>query len=336
MAEATGEELAPLDKAAILLLALGDDQAATILKHLEPREVQRLGAAMAALSDVSSERIGGVVDTFLDSVSGRSGLTIGASDSIRKMLVGALGEDKAKGVLDRILDNNTDGLDKLRWMDPRNIAEFIVTEHPQIQAIVLSYLEANQAAEVLDYYPSIEARTDVMMRVAALDSVPPSALQDLSAVLEEQVRGAQATRFASLGGAKVAAEIMNNLDGAVGEEVLDGIRETDETLGEKIQEMMFVFENLLALDDRGVQTLLREVNTDILVIALKGADHELREKIYSNMSKRAAELLQDDLEAKGPVRVSEVDTAQKEILTIARRLAEAGEIMLGGSGDEML
>lgn len=337
MAEAaTVEELAPIDQAAILLLALGDSEAAAILKRLEPREVQRLGAAMAGLTDISAERIGSVVDTFLESVSGRSGLTIGASEAIRRMLVSALGEEKAKSVLDRILDNNTDGLDKLRWMDPRNIAEFIVTEHPQIQAIVLSYLEASQAAEVLDYYPTNEMRSDVVMRVASLDSVPPSALQDLSAVLEEQVRGASATRFASLGGAKVAAEIMNNMDGGVGEEVLEGIRETDETLGEQIQEMMFVFENLLALDDRGVQTLLREVNTEVLVIALKGADNELREKIYSNMSKRAAELLADDLEAKGPVRVSEVDVAQKEILTIARRLADAGEIMLGGAGDEML
>jgi flagellar motor switch protein FliG len=201
---------------------------------------------------------------------------------------------------------------------------------------VLSYLEADQAAEVLSFLPDPAARAEAIVRVATLDSVPPSALQELNAVLEEQVAQRSSTRFAQLGGTRVAAEIMNNLESRAEEEVMERVREVNETLSEEIQELMFVFDNLLQVDDRGIQVLLREVSTDNLVLALKGADDALKEKIFTNMSKRAAELLKDDLEAKGPVRVSEVEAAQKEILVIARRLAEAGEISLGGGGDEMI
>ena len=330
------DKMEPVDRAAIFLLALGEDGASRVLKHLDPREVQRVGAAMAALGNVDMNQVATVLGTFLDTVTGQSGLTIGSAEYIRKMLIGALGEDKARTLLERILGGNTAGLDKLKWMDARTIAEFIVHEHPQIQAIVLSYLEADQAAEVLSFFPDAASRTEVIVRVATLDSVPPTALQELNAVLEEQVTKRSATRFAQLGGTRVAAEIMNNLESKAEEEVMNGVRETDAALSDKIQELMFVFENLMEIDDKGIQVLLREVSTENLVLALKGTDDALKTRIFANMSKRAAELLKDDLEAKGPVRVSEVEAAQKEILVIARRLSEAGEISLGGGSDEMI
>ena len=228
------------------------------------------------------------------------------------------------------------GLEKLKWMDARTISEFLIYEHPQVQAIILSYLEPQQSAEVLSFIEEPSSKIDILMRVAQLDSVPPSALQELSAVVEQQVAKQSSGRFAQLGGPQVVAEIMNNLESRSTEELMGGIKEKNEPMSEEIQDLMFVFDNLATVDDRAVQTILREVSADNLVLALKGADEELREKIYANMSKRAAELLQDDLEARGPVRLADVEAAQKEILTIARKLADAGEIMLGGGGEEML
>jgi flagellar motor switch protein FliG len=313
---------------------MGEDEAAKVLKHLEPREVQRVGAAMSALGSVNTQQIDSVVNHFLETVSSQSGLAMGANDYLKKMLVGALGEQRAGSVLERIVGGNMAGLDKLKWMDSRAIADFILHEHPQIQAIVLSYLEPDQAAEVLAFFPEDAVRSDVIMRVANLESIPPGALQDLSVVLEQQVGKQRPSRFAQLGGKRAAAEIMNHLDNNAEEAVMAGIREHNEALGEEIQELMFVFDNLNLVDDRGIQTLLREISTEHLVLALKGADEPLRDKIFRNMSKRAAEMLQDDIEAKGPVRVSEVELAQKEILTVARKLSDAGEIILGGSGGE--
>lgn len=329
-------EIEPVNRAAILLRIMGPDEAARVLKHLDRREVQRVGMAMSSLGNISNDQIGTVLASFLETVSGQSGIGIGANDYLKKMLTGALGEQKASAILERIGGSSAGSLDRLKWMDPRAVADFILNEHPQIQAIVVSYLEPDQAAEVLNYFPDEQMRSDVIMRVATLESIPPSALQELSVVLDSQISKGSSSRFAQLGGKRVAAEIMNSLDNAVEEAVMDKIREADEGLSDDIQELMFVFDNLLAVDDRGIQTLLREVSTDNLVLALKGADEPLREKIFNNMSKRAAELLQDDMEAKGPVRLSDVEASQKEILVIARKLADAGEIALGGSGDEMV
>ena len=330
------EKMQSVDRAAVLLLALGEDDAARVLKHLDPREVQRVGSAMASLRSVNMGQISVVLDAFLDTVTGQSGITIGASEYIRKMLVSALGEDKARTLVDRILGGNTAGIDKLKWMDARTVADFMMHEHPQIQAIVLSHLEPDQAAEVLGYMTDAEAKVDVLLRVATLESVPPNALLELNAVLEEQVGGKSATRFAEMGGTRVAAEIMNKLESRAEEAILAGIRQSNETLANEIQDLMFIFDNLMDVDDKGIQVLLREVSTDNLVLALKGAEEPLKQKIFGNMSKRAADLLKDDLETKGPVRVSEVEAAQREILVIARRLADAGEIVLGGSGEELI
>ncbi len=325
-----------VDQAAILLMSLGETDAAEVLKHMGPKEVQRVGAAMSQLANVEQDQVHSVLANFMEEVRHLTGLGVGADNYIRSMLVSALGEDKANGLIDRILlGGNTNGLDTLKWMESRSVADIIRNEHPQIQAIVLAYLDADQSAEVLGLFPDA-VRLDVMMRISALDTVQPSALQELNDILEKQFSGNAGSQTTTMGGYKCAAEIMNNLDSSIEGELMEAIKEVDEELGNQIQDLMFVFDNLRDVDDRGIQALLREVSSELLILSLKGADNDLQEKIFSNMSKRAAELLRDDLEAKGPVKVSEVEGAQKEILTIARRMADAGEIMLGGGGEQML
>ncbi len=334
-----GGDLSSLDhksRAAILLMSLGEKDAAELLKHLGPKEVQSVGATMAALKDVTQSQVEGVVAEFLDSLSGQTGLGLGADEYIRKMLTAALGSDKASGLIDRILlGGNTTGLDTLKWMESRAVADIIRQEHPQIQAIVIAYLDSDQAAEIL-YNFDEKVRLDIMMRVASLQAVQPAALMELNDILEKQFSGTSGQQTTAMGGVKVTAGIINNLDSSMSGELLDQIKEVDEEMGVQIQDLMFVFENLNEVDDRGIQVLLREVSGELLTVALKGADEDLKEKIFRNMSKRAAELLRDDLEAKGPVKVSEVENAQKEILVIARRMADAGEIALGGAGGEQM
>jgi flagellar motor switch protein FliG len=335
-AEKPKQKLSTIDQAAILLMSLGEQDAAAILKHLGPKEVQRIGSAMTQLKDVQQSEVQGVIGNFLDEVRTLTGLGVGADGYIRNMLMTALGEDKATGLIDRILvGGNTTGLDTLKWMDARSIADIIRNEHPQIQAIVIAYLEADQAAQILAFFQD-KVRLDIMMRVASLDAVQPNALQELNNILEKQFSGSSNTKTKAMGGYKVAAEIMNNLDGSIETELMDSIKEIDEELGNQIQDLMFVFDNLKDLEDKGIQSLLREVSSEVLIVALKGADTDLQEKIFKNMSKRAAELLRDDLETKPPMRLSDVEAAQKEILTVARRMADSGEIMLGGSGEEMV
>ena len=327
-------KLSRVDKAAILLLTLGETDAAQVLRHMGPKEVQRVGVAMAQMRNVHREQVEVVMSEFVDVVGDQTGVGIGSDGYIRKMLTQALGEDKANGLIDRILlGGNTSGLDSLKWMEPRAVADVIRYEHPQIQAIVVAYLDADQAGEVLGHFDH-KVRLDIILRVSSLNTVQPAALKELNQILEKQFSGNANTSRTTLGGIKRAADIMNFLDSSVEGQLMDSIREVDEDLSTQIEDLMFVFNNLADVDDRGIQALLREVSSDVLVLALKGSDEAIKEKIFKNMSKRAAELLRDDLEAKGPVRVSDVETAQKEILTIARRMAEAGEIVLGGKGGE--
>lgn len=325
-----------LEAAAILLLSLGEADAAQILKHMGPKEVHRVGSQMASLANITQEQVEAVLIEFIEEVGRQTGMGIGSDEYIKRMLNEALGEDKASGLIDRILvGGNTTGLDTLKWMEGRAVAELIRYEHPQIQAIVVSYLEPDQAAEVLGILDE-KVRLDVMMRVASLETVQPQALQELNDILEKQFSGNTATATSKIGGVKVAADIMNFMDSAIEGDLMDNIKEIDGDIGNEIEELMFVFDNLKDVDDRGIQTLLREVSSEVLIVALKGADTDLQEKIFGNMSKRAAELLRDDLEAKGPVKLSEVEASQKDILTIARRLADSGEIILGGGGEEMI
>src|SRR5690554_2775636 len=330
------ESLSNLERAAILLMSLGETDAAQVLKHMGPKEVQKIGLAMSQLQNVSRADVEAVLGDFLEDVGEQTGLGVAADSYIRRMLSEALGEDKANGLIDRILlGGNTTGLDTLKWMEPRAVADIIRFEHPQIQAIVLSYLDSDQGAEIIRFFDP-KVRLDVMLRVAVLESVQPQALQELNDILEKQFSGSGGTQTTSMGGVKVVANIMNNLDSNVEGELMDAIKEIDEALGEEIEDLMFVFDNLADLDDKDLQILLREVKPETLTLALKGAEGRVQEKIFKNMSKRAAELLRDDLEAQGPVRVSEVESSQKEVLGVARRLADDGTINLASGGDEMV
>jgi len=323
-------------RAAILLMSLGNKEAAEVLKHFGPKQVQKLGFAMASLKNVDKDQLDEILNDFLNSAEKQTSLGIGSDEYIRGLLVEALGEDKAGGVIDRILlGANTKGLDTLKWMEPRAIADLIRNEHPQIQSLVLSYIDGDQAAAVLSFFDE-RVRLDLMLRVSSLESVQPAALQELNDIMEKQFSGNTGGKTRAVGGVKAAAGIMNFLDSSIEGQLMQQLKDKDPDLAQNIQDLMFVFDNLIDVDDRGIQALLREVSSENLILALKGADSAMREKIFKNMSKRAAELLRDDLEAKGPVKVSDVEGAQKEILTIARRMADAGEIMLGRRGEEMI
>ncbi|MDX1538611.1 flagellar motor switch protein FliG [Arsukibacterium sp.] len=323
-----------VEKAAILLLSLSEEDAAQILKHLEPKQVQKVGLAMAQMTDLNQAKISAVHRLFIEQIQNFSTIGFQSEEFIKRALTAALGEEKAANLIDQIvLGGGAKGLDSLKWMDSKQVANIIRNEHPQIQTIVLSYLEPEQSAEILSQF-SEKVRLDLTMRIANLEEVQPAALQELNEIMEKQFAGQAGTQSAKMGGLKAAADILNYLDTNMEGQLMDSIREHDEEMAQQIQDLMFVFENLVDVDDRGIQVLLREIQQDVLMKALKGTDENLKEKILKNMSKRAAELLQDDLEAMGPVRVSEVETAQKEILSTARRLSDAGEIMLGGGGGE--
>ncbi|MBL1433724.1 MAG: flagellar motor switch protein FliG [Gammaproteobacteria bacterium] len=319
-------------KAAVLLLTLGEEDAAEILKHMGPKEVQKVGGAMATLSNISKEQVDTVLEEFITIVGSQTSLGVGADDYIRKTMINALGEDKAGALMDRILlGGSASGLEQLKWLDSRGIAEMIRLEHPQIIAIVLSYLESDQAGAVLQLLPE-NVRSDLILRVATLDTVQPSAIQELNIIMEKQFAGGSGVQSTGFGGLKVAADILNFLDGSVEEKVMANIKKTDEDMATQIEDLMFVFDNIKDVDDRGMQALMREVSSDALVLALKGCDAELKQQFIGNMSKRAAEMLVEDLETRGPVKLSEVEGAQKEILAIVRRMSESGEIILGGGG----
>lgn len=326
-----------IDKAAVLMLSLNEEDAASIFRHLEPKQVQKLGMAMASMTDFSNEKVSAVHRLFLNDIQKYSNIGIGSEDFVRKALVAALGEDKAGNLVEQIImGSGARGLDSLKWMDARQVATIIQNEHPQIQTIVLSYLEPEQSAEILSQFPE-PVRLDLIMRIANLEEVQPVALQELNEIMEKQFAGSASAQAAKMGGLKAAASIMNYLDTNIEGQLMDAIRENDEEMSQQIQDLMFVFENLIDVDDRGIQTLLREVSGELLMKALKGADDNLKEKILKNMSKRAAQTLQEDLQTMGPLRISDVEAAQKEILTIARRLADNGEIALGiGGGDNFV
>ncbi|HMM55185.1 MAG TPA: flagellar motor switch protein FliG [Candidatus Desulfobacillus sp.] len=324
---------AGIHKSAMLLLALGEDEAASVLKHLNPREVQKVGAAMAALGRVSREQVEAVVDEFNTVTQAGAPLAAG-EDYIRGMLNKALDSEQASTVISNVLSGeDTAGIDGLKWMDPVTVSELIRSEHPQIIATILVHLDFAQAGEILKHFND-RLRNDVLLRIATLDGVQPAALQELNESLARILAGSSSGKKASMGGVRTAAEILNFVGSANETAILDSVREYDENLAQKIIDEMFVFENLMDIDDRGIQLLLREIQSESLVLALKGANEDLREKIFKNMSQRAAEMLRDDLESKGPVRLSEVEREQKEILKVARRLADEGQLQLGGKGQD--
>ena len=335
MAEAASN-LDGAQKAAILLMSIGEGPAAEIMKLLGPREVQKIGMAMTGLEVVSPSNVKTAIVEFIDMVRSYTGIGIGNEEYIRSVLTDALGDEKASSMIDRILlGGHTKGLESLKWMDPRAIVELVRFEHPQIIAIVLSYLDADQSALVLSLLPE-SARADLLLRIATMDGIQPAAMRELNEMLESQLRGGAGGQQSSLGGIKCAAEILNFVDRSIEAKINEQLTEADADLATKIQDLMFTFENIGDIDDRGIQALMREVSTDNLVLAMKGCDDSIKDKIFKNMSSRAAEMLRDDLESKGPVKLSEVEGAQKEILGIARRLADEGTISLGGSGEQMV
>lgn len=330
------DNLTGTQRAAVLLMTLGTEEASEVLKHMNPKEVQSIGTAMAQMTNITKPMVSNVMDEFMGAVGDQTSLGIGSEDYIRSMLVSALGEDKAGNMIDRILlGSGSSGLEALKWMDGRSVAEIIRLEHPQIIAIVLSYLEPDQSAEVLALLPE-RARPDILMRVAYLDGIAPAALQELDKIMEKQFEGSSNVSQSSIGGVKTAANILNFMDGSVEQAISATISEADQDMAEQIHDLMFVFDNLKEVDDKGIQSLLREVSSESLVVALKGADPEVKQKFLGNMSTRAAEMMEEDMEVKGPVRVSEVEAAQKEIIAIARRMADDGDIQLGGGGEDFV
>lgn len=326
-------ELSGTQRAAVLMLLLGEQQAAEIIRYLNPKEVQALGAAMVSVADLSQEAVNAVLDEFVLTIKKQTNLGLGTTDYVEKVLKRALGDDKAASVLNRIMPGqSTKGLDILSWMDARSIAEMIFGEHPQVIAIILSVLEHQVAADVLTYLPD-ESRPEIMQRVASLETVQPSAMTELESIMKKQFSNNSSSKSSSFGGVKAAARIMNLTKTELEASVMLGLNKLDADLTLRIQDNMFTFENLTTMDNRGIQVLMRNVDTDQLMIALKGATEAVKDKFFGNMSERARSMFKDDMEAKGPMRITDVEEAQKKIMRTARKLADAGELMLGGGAD---
>ena len=323
-----------VEDAAILLMSLGEEEASEVFKHLQPKEVQKLGETIAKLKVIPRDRVEEVLVRF-DAVAETQSMLVNDTDEyVRNVLRKALGDDKANLLLDRILQGgDVSSIESLKWMDATSVAELLRNEHPQIIAAILSHLDYDQTSSVLRVFTERQ-RNEVLIRIATLDGIQPMALKDLNDVLSQVLAGGERMKKSNLGGVKTAAEIINMMGSSVEASVLDYIREADADLAQKIMDNMFTFDDLEKIDDKGIQSMLKEVQSESLIVALKGASPELREKIFRNMSTRAAETLREDLESRGPVRLSEVESEQKEMLKIVRRLADEGQIVIGGGGDD--
>jgi len=325
---------AGIQKAAVLMLALGAEEAAEVMKFLGPREVQKLSAAMSQMKSIDGNELDEVLHEFRQETDKNTSIGLDSDEYIREVLTKALGEDKASSLLTRILGTrDSSGIESLKWMDAQSIADLVRNEHPQIIATILVHLERYHACEVLEEFTE-RLRNDVVLRIATLDGVQPAALRELNEVLTKLLSGNENVKKTSMGGVRTAAEILNFLNGENETSVMANLKNYDADMAQKIMDEMFVFENIMDIDDRGIQIILREVQSESLIIALKGAGQDLRDKIFKNMSQRAAEMMREDLESKGPVRLSEVEAQQKEILQIVRRLADEGQIMLGAKGED--
>ena len=332
----SGKEDQGIENAAILLMSLGEEEAAQVFKHLGPKDVQKLGETIAKLKVIPRERVEAVLERFAQTAAEQHILVPDTDEYVKAVLRKALGDDKANLLIDRILQgSDISGIESLKWMDPGSVGELLRNEHPQIVAAILVHLDHDQSSSVLKSFTERQ-RNEVLIRIATLDGIQPAALKDLNEVLSKVLAGGDRLKKASLGGVKAAAEIINMMGSSVETSALDYIREADGDLAQRIMDNMFTFEDMNKLDDKGFQAVLKEVQSESLVIALKGATPELREKVFRNMSSRAAETLREDLESRGPVRLSEVEAEQKEMLKIVRRLVDEGQIVLAGGGDEQL
>ena len=329
-------EITNVQRAAVLMLLLGEDLASNIISYLDPKEVQELGAAMVSVADMSQEAVNAVLDQFVDLLKRQTSLSLGTTEYVETVLKRALGPDKASSVLSRIMPNRASrGLEILQWMDARAIAEMIKTEHPQVTAIILSVLEAEVAADVLAYLPN-DTRPEVIQRVASLDTIQPSAMEELESIMKKQFSNNASSSSSSFGGVKAAAKIMNFTKVELEGPILQGVGQIDEELALRIQDNMFSFENLAAVDNRGIQAIMRAVEPDMLMTALKGAADVVKDKFLDNMSSRARGMFVDDMEAKGPLRMTEVEDAQKKVMRAARKLSEKGELILSAGGADFV
>lgn len=339
MTDALREEIEALtatDRAAVLLLLLGEQEAANIIKYMDPKEVQRIGGAMVSAADLSQEAVNFVLDEFVSTLKKQTSLGLGTSDYVEDVLKRALGEDKAASVMGRILPGQASkGLDILKWMDARAISDMVRNEHPQVIAIILSVLDFEVAADVLSFLPQ-PIRPEIMQRVASLETVQPAAMQELENIMKKQFSNNSSARSSSVGGVKQAAKIMNFVKVDMESQIMDGLMGLDEDITLQIQDNMFTFENLVDVDNRAIQTIMRNVDQDLLMTALKGASEFVKEKFFDNMSSRARVMFIDDMEAKGPLRISDVEDAQKNIMRTARKLSDAGELVLAGRGDDFV
>ena len=333
----TATDMKGVEDAAILMMVIGEEQAAEVFKHLLPKEVQKLGEAISRVTSVPRERYEAALEKLVVMADESSIMLPDSEGYVRAVLRRALGDEKASLLLDRILQgNDVTGIESLKWMDPHSVAELLRNEHPQIVSAILVHLENSQSSEVLRHFPDRQ-RNEVLIRIATLDSIQPTALNDLNEVLSRMLSGGDRARKNRYGGVKAAAEVLNQLGSSIETSVLDYIRDADEDLAQRIMDNMFSFDDIIKLDDKSIQALLREVQSDSLIVSMKAATPELREAIFRNMSTRAAETMREDLESRGPIRVSEVEAEQKEVLKTVRRLVDEGQIQLpGGSDDEFV
>lgn len=325
-----------LTDSAILLMSLGQEAAAEVFRHLSPKEAERLGKAMSEVSEVQPEVLTGVVDRLKDEIGTKNYIVDDTNEYVRSVLTRALGDEKAALLIDRIIqEEQAEGIDNLRWMAASEVADLLGDEHPQIVASILVHLDRDHAAQVMMNLPS-EARGEILLRITTLGGIQPAAMAELNEVLGNLLgSGKRKPTGVALGGTKPAAEMLNFMGSIAEQEVVSWIQEKDADLAQEITDQMFVFDDLMKLDDKAIQLVLREAQSDALIVALKGADPELREKVFKNMSQRAAETLREDLDSKGPVKVSEVDSEQKEIIKTVKRLADEGQISMGtGGGDD--
>ena len=329
------QPLSGSERAAVFLMSLSEREAAEVMKHMPVSEVQKLGQAMARLRKITRGQADAVLHNFTENVESEAPLAGRSPRFLKKLLASSLGEERANTIYDRLVEGEGKGLDSLQLMEAKEVTEIIQGEHPQVIAIVLAGLEPGKAGQIVAQLPVRQA-TDIVTRIARMDEVPENAIAELDEVLQHRFKQAGTLKMTNIGGIRSAATILNRVQKEMEKKIVEELDQANAALSQQIQENMFIFENLLQVDDRGIQALVREVTTDTLVMALKGADPTLQDKIFRNMSKRAAELLKSDLEAKGPVKLSDVEIAQKDVVTAARRLADEGTIMLGGGGSEFV
>jgi flagellar motor switch protein FliG len=330
------ESLSGTQRAAVLMLLLGEQQASEIIRYMSPKEVQHLGGAMVSVADLSQEAVNVVLDEFVVTLKKQTSLGLGTGDYVEKVFKRALGDDKAASVLSRIMPGQgSKGLEILQWMDARSIADMIRGEHPQVTAIILSVLDYAIAADVMSFLPA-DARPEILQRIASLETVQPSAMEELESIMMKQFASSSSAKSSSFGGIKAAAKIMNFVKVDMESSIMSGLGQLDADLLMKIQDNMFVFDNLVGVDNRGIQVLMRNVEPDMLMTALKGASEGVKSKFFDNMSARARVMFMDDMEAKGPLRITDVEEAQKQVIRIARKLSDAGEMMLAGRGDDFV